>query len=222
MLTFKSLRQANTKRLAQFKNRRGGPAHSSVDGSDWTPAQWIGAVVGELGELARVRLRFEAGDMLVSDFEREAKNEIADVQCYLDIAARRMLDHTAGTQDSYAHMLLAVVACLGEYADTRKKFDRGDLAWHEFVARAGPSLAHAKTEITRLLEAIGSNDYCRPVEKVTRPHPFGICLASAVINKFNEVSRRVGARVWLTPSGAKFSVEQPRDVQEPAIDGSVN
>ena len=89
-LTFHALRKANTKRLPQFKNSKGKPAHSKPDGSDWSPAQWLQAVVGEIGEYSNIRKKFERGDMSENEFKIEATKEIADIQIYLDILAFRL------------------------------------------------------------------------------------------------------------------------------------
>lgn len=91
-LTFNTLRAANKKRLPQFKNKHGGLAHSKADGSDWSPAQWLQAVVGELGEYANERKKFERGDLTLEEFMLKASEELADVQTYLDILAQRCLD----------------------------------------------------------------------------------------------------------------------------------
>lgn len=91
-LSFDTLRRANVARLPQFKNKHGQLAHSQPDGSDWSPAQWLQALVGELGELANIRKKFERGDLTFAEYEIEATKELADVQCYLDILARRCLD----------------------------------------------------------------------------------------------------------------------------------
>ncbi len=89
-LTFKSLREANTKRLPQFKNAKGSSAHNATDGSDWSPAQWLQALVGEVGEYANLRKKFERGDISEQQFKEEASKEIADIQIYLDILAFRL------------------------------------------------------------------------------------------------------------------------------------
>ena len=86
-LTFKTLREANTKRLPQFKNAKGSSAHNAADGSDWSPAQWLQALVGEVGEYANLRKKFERGDISEQQFKTEAGKEIADIQIYLDILA---------------------------------------------------------------------------------------------------------------------------------------
>lgn len=124
-LTFQALRDANMARLPGFKNKHGEFAHSRPDGSDWSPAQWLQAVVGELGEFANLRKKFERGDISPEVFAVEAAKELADVQTYLDILAMRCLD-TAGN-----------------------------------------------------------------------PHPTGVDLGRATIDKFNEVSERVGSPVRL-------------------------
>lgn len=87
---FNTLRAANIARLPQFKNRKGQPAHSEPDGSDWSPAQWLQAVVGELGEYANLRKNHERGDIDADTFYREAADELADVATYLDILAFRL------------------------------------------------------------------------------------------------------------------------------------
>lgn len=89
-LTFNNLRQANIKRLPTFKNSKGEPAHSKEDGSDWSPAQWLQAMIGELGEYANFRKKFERGDINERDFLFEAEKELADVQIYLDLLAMRL------------------------------------------------------------------------------------------------------------------------------------
>lgn len=86
-LTFNALRTANIMRLPQFKNSKGQPAHSEPDGSDWAPAQWLQAVVGELGEYANIRKKYERGDISIEEFNESAAKELADVQIYLDILA---------------------------------------------------------------------------------------------------------------------------------------
>lgn len=88
-LTFDELRAANTKRLPQFKNRKGEPAHSQPDGSDWKLSAWCNAVTGELGELANLIKKIERGDMTLSEAYDDVADELADVQTYLDILAFR-------------------------------------------------------------------------------------------------------------------------------------
>lgn len=101
-LTFNTLRGANLARLPQFKNSQGGLAHSKSDGSDWTPAQWLQAVLGELGEYANLRKKFERGDIDGATFHAEACDELADVVTYLDILAFRLgVDLGEATMDKF-------------------------------------------------------------------------------------------------------------------------
>lgn len=101
-LTFNELRDANMSRLPLFKNKHGQPAHSKPDGSDWSPAQWLQAVVGELGEYANLRKKFDRGDIGVAEFLKEAADELADVQTYLDILAFQLgIDLGLATADKF-------------------------------------------------------------------------------------------------------------------------
>ena len=88
-LTFRTLRDANKARLPQFKNRRGEPAHSQPDGSDWKLSAWCNAVTGELGELANLIKKIERGDMTLDEARQDVADELADVVTYLDILAFR-------------------------------------------------------------------------------------------------------------------------------------
>jgi NTP pyrophosphatase (non-canonical NTP hydrolase) len=89
-LTFKQLRNANISRLPTFKNKHGEPAHSEPDGSDWSPAQWLQALAGEVGEYANIRKKYERGDIDELTFHKEARKELADIQIYLDLLAFRL------------------------------------------------------------------------------------------------------------------------------------
>lgn len=101
-LTFNSLRGANQARLPEFKNKHGQLAHSKPDGSDWSPAQWLQAVLGELGEYANVRKKFERGDLSIEEFHKQASKELADVQIYLDILAMQLkIDLGQATTDKF-------------------------------------------------------------------------------------------------------------------------
>lgn len=86
-LNLADLREANLARVGKFKNSKGELAHTEKDGSDWSPAQWLQATVGELGEFANVRKKFERGDITKEEFQIEASEELADVQTYLDLLA---------------------------------------------------------------------------------------------------------------------------------------
>lgn len=88
-LTFNTLRGGNIARLPEFKNKHGAPAHSEPNGSDWSVAQWLQAVVGELGEYANLQKKVERGDLTAEEARPLLADEIADVVIYLDILAFR-------------------------------------------------------------------------------------------------------------------------------------
>lgn len=131
-MKFDALRAANRARIPTFKNAKGELAHKSEDGSDWTPSQWLEALVGELGEYANKRKKFMRGDISLEEFRVEAEKELADVQIYLDLLAMRCLDH-------------------------------GD-----------------------------------------QIHAYGVDLGKATINKFNEMSDRVGSPIYLQEDGENW------------------
>ena len=108
-LTFNTLRSANQARLPAFKNKHGLPAHSEPDGSDWSPAQWLQAMVGEIGEYANFRKKFERGDITEAEFQEAAAKELADVQIYLDLLAFRLgIDLGRATLEKFNEVSLRV------------------------------------------------------------------------------------------------------------------
>lgn len=89
-LTFNTLRSANVKRLPLFRDAKGRRCHAKDDGSDWSPAQWLQAVTGELGEYANLRKKIERGDLTIEEARSDLANELADVVIYLDILALQL------------------------------------------------------------------------------------------------------------------------------------
>lgn len=89
-LTFAALREANRRRMPQFRDAHGRRCHAVADGSDWSAAQWLQAVIGEIGEYANVRKKFERGDLTEAEFRALAGAELADVECYLAILWDRL------------------------------------------------------------------------------------------------------------------------------------
>lgn len=128
-LSFRTLRAANLRRLPEFKNRQGKPAHSDPEGRDWSPAQWLQAVVGELGEYANVRKKYERGDYgevgspkALAEFIELAGYELADVQTYLDLLAFQVgIDLGAATADKFNIVSLRVGS---------RVYIGGDDDWH--------------------------------------------------------------------------------------------
>jgi NTP pyrophosphatase (non-canonical NTP hydrolase) len=89
-LTFRTLRDANKARLPLFRDNKMRKCHSKEDGSDWSPAQWLQAVIGELGEYANMRKKVERGDYTLEDALPNLSDELADVVIYLDILADQL------------------------------------------------------------------------------------------------------------------------------------
>lgn len=198
-LSFASLRAVNRARVPQFKNKLGGAAHSKPDGSDWTPSQWFQALLGEVGEFARVRHQYETGQISYETYRVEGSKELADVQCYLDLLCMRALDETATTPmgPDFSQTLLQLVAGLGDYANWRKKLERGDITAEKFAEVAAPGLVEAAEQLALL-----NSTESRPHAAVVRVHPVGVDLGQATEDKFNEVSKRVGASVFLVEGQA--------------------
>jgi hypothetical protein len=194
-LTFSALQAATLQRLPHFKNRLGGKAHGKPDGSDWTPADWLLAMLGEVGEWAQLRIRYEAGDITREEYEREAPKELADIACYLAMLSSRALDVTTAsphaTDSSAARRVMHVAAGLGAFCNALKKANRGDLNAQALRMHAVPALAGARCELGQLLE-VADMLLSEIPDRVTTPHPYGVDLGRAVGLKFNEVSDRIG------------------------------
>lgn len=89
-LSFDTLRTGNVTRLPLFKDAHGRQYHQKQDGSDWSPAQWLQALVGEVGEYANMRKKYERGDITLQEFKAHAERELADAAIYLDILAYQL------------------------------------------------------------------------------------------------------------------------------------
>lgn len=203
-LSLGTLRAANVARIPQFTNRHGQPAHSKPDGSDWTPAQWLQALVGEIGEFAEARLKYEV-DGMAEEYGSAASKELADVQTYLDIVALRSLDTVpqleSAEQADAAQRFMVVMSNLGQYANLRKKLDRGDVDLEEFN-HVAPLMLNAAIQAITMLMVNG------PANAVVEPHAEGVHLGMATADKFNEVSERVKSTVRLLTVSEDFEAFQ--------------
>lgn len=215
-LSLALLREANMARLPLFKNKLGQPAHDTIDGHDWSPAQWFQATLGEFGELAQVRKLYEAGMLTELQYRDLAAKEAADVQTYLSIMCVRMYDilttYTSvskpGVQqgypysDSVAQTLMELVANLGSFANNRKKYDRGDYTLQKYEELAHEDLTRTWYCFDKLRkDAFVHTERKHPGDVVQVVDPYGIDLGQACVDKFNEVSDRVGADVKLSEDG---------------------
>jgi len=200
-LSFSTLREANRARLPLFKNGLGDPAHSKPDGSDWSPAQWLQAMIGEIGEWAQIRIDFEEGKIGFEEYRDKCRKELADVQTYFDLLCSRALDKVVDPSDhggiSPAQSLMHVVANLGAYANERKKFERNDHTYGEYGRRSNPFLQaadHALGNLAFIHSRLAGED---PSDKVDVVDPNGVDIAEAVEEKFNAVSHRVRCNVLI-------------------------
>lgn len=204
-LTFNTLRGANRARLPQFRNKRGARAHSEPDGSDWSPAQWLQALLGELGEFAEVRRMYELGELSHKQYAELAAKELADVQTYLDLTALRSLDTVMPAPDGAldrAQVLMLLVVNLGLYANATKKHDRGDIDSEQHAKLAAPALARAMHQLMQLQ----AGAYTTPAVVVTA-HRSGVDLGNATMDKFNEVSQRVGSNIRIDAEDWHFAAD---------------
>jgi NTP pyrophosphatase (non-canonical NTP hydrolase) len=86
-LNFLMLRGANVRRLPLFQDANGRPAHARRDGSDWSPADWMTALTGEVGEAANIIKKVRRGDFPLNDAREILGDELADIMIYLDLLA---------------------------------------------------------------------------------------------------------------------------------------
>jgi hypothetical protein len=198
-LSFNVLRSANVQRLPLFRNKHGQLCHNN-NGSDWSDAQWLQAIAGEVGEYANVRKKFDRGDISKEEFLEQAASELADIFIYTDLLAFRrgiLLEH----------FLL--------YTDIRSM--QNDLTDPESIREepTAEEVAKRLLGLVRVLGSLSSNLACYP-NGTTRGksgvfqqlHEFleytfhladvlEIDLNNVVVKKFNKVSDRVQAPVYL-------------------------
>jgi NTP pyrophosphatase (non-canonical NTP hydrolase) len=94
ILSFDTLREANVARLQDSKYKRCE--------EEWTPAHWMQATVGELGELANIMKKVDRGDFTLEEAREAIGKELADVQTYLDIMAYKLgINLAQATKDKF-------------------------------------------------------------------------------------------------------------------------
>lgn len=193
-LNLAALRAANTARLPRFLNNLGGVAHSTDDGSDWSPIMWMIAMMGEVGETAEALDEGNDHD----DHVRKLASEIADVQIYLDIFARRATDQPDYTKIGNASSLgecmegslFEAIMKLGRMCELHKKYVRGDIQLDDYRERR-------KLHTDALIYTLVSMTDKRADRTWAAKAGSGIDLAAATIDKFNRTSEKVKADVKL-------------------------
>lgn len=207
-LTLSALRNANMARIGQFKNKHGELAHKRSDGSDWSPAMWFVALMGEVGEFAKERVDFEEERITFAEYERRAPKELADIATYLDILATRSLDgeQTASRTNgnpTVPEQMMTVVAVLGMFSELLKKWVRGDTQTSEYAARGAVLMAQFIRESEELAGMFKHS--CINDDAFVQAGPadyhyvnrVGVDLGQAIEDKFNEVSDRIGCNIKL-------------------------
>ena len=116
-LKFIDLQVATKARLPHFRDSNGRLCHSRPDGSDWSPAQWLQAVIGELGEYANERKKFERGDLTFEEYKRKAEAELADVAIYFSILAQRALDVSGSPHPDGVDLPAAIISKFNKVSD---------------------------------------------------------------------------------------------------------
>lgn len=90
-----------------------------------------------------------------------------------------VVHNQTGSDWTPAQWFQAFAGEVGEYANIRKKFERGDITHEEFLVLGGKELADAQCYLDLLANSVG------------------IDLGAVTTAKFNEVSHKVGAGVFL-------------------------
>ncbi len=197
--TLKRLRVANLQRLPLFKNRRGEPAHSRPDGSDWSMAEWTNAVAGEVGEACNIAKKLRRGDFgppytpgYIAGCS-ELAHELADVVIYADLTCFRCghsTDTLISNIDLGVNNANGLAECTNRIAEWAGQAC-GDADWITSAKFASPGEREdmLRSVAVRLAAAV------RAAEAACVVADRDIC--EAIVEKFNIVSDRVGCEVKL-------------------------
>ena len=81
-LSFANFRRINVKRSQSVAFFGGAKS--------WTTAEWMMALVGEVGELANILKRVQRGDFNFAGARANCARELADIMAYLDLLAHKL------------------------------------------------------------------------------------------------------------------------------------
>ena len=153
---------------------------------DWNKAQWVQALIGELGEYANLRKKFDRGDMPWQDYRPQAAKELADTATYLDILA---LQHRVeflplddiGDKLPHVNWDAEPPEMLGYFIMHLGCYQQHELLGGEDYS---PGITqHHLSAMLSILQILAEDQ--------------NIDLWKAIFLKFNEVSRRIGAPIFL-------------------------
>lgn len=187
------LRQANRMRIPQFKNAKGQASNTKSDGSDWSLAEWVNATLGELGETSNLLKKIRRGDFSLDYIKTELGKELADVISYLDILAMQLdvsltctpaQDITLLKQDN---VILKIIINFGLASEIIQKIETIK-EYGQFVNNDDMNLFRHELRQYFHQIVLGLQELA---------FIFNINLGQATIDKFNEVSNRVGSTIFL-------------------------
>lgn len=191
-LKLSALRQANALRIPQFKNAQGQMAHKKPDGSDWSLGDWINATLGEMGEAANLLKKIRRGDYDLDFIRVELAKELADVMCYLDILAMQLdIDLSCSPEEEVTtlrqdRVVLKMTSKFGHIAQTM-----------ETIELARENNENPENDIYLMTSlALYFQELIMSIQELAKI--MQINLGQAVIDKFNEVSVRVGSSIILS------------------------
>lgn len=194
---FPLLREANMMRLPTHRNKRNELSHSEPDGSDWSPAQWQQAMVGELGEYANERKKYERGDWTWEEFIPLAASELSDTATYLDILASQhnIVFTVASLSAEYlpalpypperepAEWLRIFCGNLGSYSHYMESYGAGRMDARQHREGIERHLSAMMAILYQLFELYELN------------------MADEIVTKFNHVSERIGSPIVIGQHG---------------------
>jgi NTP pyrophosphatase (non-canonical NTP hydrolase) len=173
-LTFKQFREINVERAKTFPSAK----------QNWTPADWMVALMGEVGELAAVIPNVA----IVADDAEMMKRVIAALGAVTNTMKklRRGIDYTKGKSEETLRRDLFV-----QFA--------GFLWWSNRMAEA---LFDGSVPVPSLLPVLEEGDSGAEVADVQTyldllANSLAVPPTAALVKKFNEVSKRVGSPLML-------------------------
>jgi NTP pyrophosphatase (non-canonical NTP hydrolase) len=186
MLTAAAFRKANVERCKMW--HPGGV-------KEWTPLQWAGCVVGEVGECFNARKKTWRGDGSVA----AVLEELADVFTYCDL-----LSEALGDTGDFTRPACGIDAWAGECAKSDE--DQSDHAmWCILIEVAAElytdidSMSGGRNgqDASEEMRMIQFDCNCLKHAVVVLMLRYGAVPSGVIAVKFNAVSRRVGSSVFL-------------------------
>lgn len=191
-LTFDDLRKANLARLPLFKNSKGEVVYQEPDGSDWSPADWFLALLGELGEAATI-ISDIIPHISKTPSERFVRilSEIGEAANLIKKVRREgvTIDEVRGKLAK--HISTAIVRLEHAAAEMEIDIETAGPQVIEIVHTIGPAIEDVRPQLAKELADVQC--YLDITANV-----LGVDLGDATVEKFNEVSNRIGVDVYIS------------------------